>query len=335
MNILNGDSAASSFKLAFKVSDDDTLIFHDVLSCGPLHKFDDLETWQKARESYWFSYDARNDYEVNPFKKLTRDFYHNFPSIKTILDCKVWIGTGLSDQLLLAFTIYLYDKYELDFDGLSIYQFEEYKSGKGITYPVQGVGLLRPEQIQNHPKPYQLSIEQIEYAKLAWEAFTDTSPKQFLGFMDSPNEALPLLKQAMFFVYHRYPHITDGLCLFDQVLLKNAAIYGSKATRVIGNTMADTMDGLDYVGDNYLYGRLKSLASPELNKPLVKIHPRDGSMRETRVEITEFGHAVLEKKDNAIQENGINDWVGGVNLSSSNHCIWVRDGLKLLKLENK
>ena len=37
------------------------------------------------------------------------------------------------------------------------------------------------------------------------------------------------------------------------------------------------------------------------SKPLLKIDPRGRSMRETSVEITEFGNSVLEKKGNVIQ----------------------------------
>lgn len=332
INILNGDSAAGSFKFAFKVNKDEMLIFRDVLSCGPLEKFSNFETWQKLRESFWRETDHDNYEYLQSFKALSRDLYSNFLTIEFVSECKLWIGTGLSDQLLLLFIIHLFDKFKFDFNKLLIFQFEKIKCTKGNTYPVQGLGLLHPDQIQNHPIPFKINTKQIKYAKLAWDAFTDSSPKQYIQFMNDSNEIMPLLKNAMSYVHFRYPKAINGLSSWDELLLKNSAVHGPKAAKVIGYTMANTINGLDYVGDSYLYSRLKSLASPMLKKSLLKITPQDSSMLETEVQITDFGKLVLENKANVIQENGINDWVGGVNLNSKIHCIWVRECKKLFQL---
>lgn len=333
INIINGDSAAGSFKFAFHTKRDEIVVFRDVLSCGPLQKFSNFENWQLLRESFWRDTDSNNYEYIQSFKGLPRDFYNNFVTLKSVSECKLWIGTGLSDQLLLAFIIHLFDNFNFDFNKLLIIQFEKIKSTNGNCYPVQGLGLLHPNQIKDHPISFNINTKQIKYAKLAWEAFTDSSPKQYIRFMKDSDEIMPLLKNAMSYVHYRYPKSTNGLSSWDDSLLKNTVVHGPKASKVIGYTMADGMDGLDYVGDTYLYGRLKNLASPKLNNPLLKISPQDSSMQKTVVHITDFGKRVLENKVNVIQENGINDWVGGVNLNSSSNCIWVRECTKLFQLE--
>ena len=151
-------------------------------------------------------------------------------------------------------------------------------------------------QLQNSPKPYKLNDAQKAYAKIAWEAFAASSTKKYIEFMNNDFVALPLLKIAMSYVYYRYPQSSNGLCLFDEILLKNSVVKGSKAARVIGNSIAETINSLDLVGDVYLFNRLRALADPKLKNPLLQITSLDEPMRNTDVEITEFGQRVLDKK---------------------------------------
>ena len=102
MHILNGDSAGGSFKSAFKLSNDEMIIFHDVLSCGPLQKFDNIENWVKFRYTFWETDVYQQESGLPLLDSFPRDFYQYFPAASPASDYKLWIGTGLSDQLLLA-----------------------------------------------------------------------------------------------------------------------------------------------------------------------------------------------------------------------------------------
>ncbi len=48
-------------------------------------------------------------------------------------------------------------------------------------------------------------------------------------------------------------------------------------------------------------------------------------MRECEVNLTSFGQKVLAGEANHVQENGIDDWVGGVHLSAEG-SITFREG---------
>ena len=331
MNILNGDSAAGSLKLALSLSNDEIVIFHDVLSCGPLQKFNNIEEWVKMRSVFWAADQPILASENQSFDSFPKDFYNFFPATDPCTDYKLWVGTGLSDQLLLAFIVQMFDTYELNIDKLSIYQFESLKTGSDNDFPVFGIGLLRPDQLKKHPIPIKLNPNQGTYAKSAWDAFTDRSPEKYIQFMADSEPALPLLHQAMSSVIYRYPDVENGLTFWDEVMLKNIDQFGPKATMVIGHTLGNKLCFQDPVGDEYLFSRLKAMAHPELKKPLVTFNRSDQPMRKTEVRLTEFGKLALKNMLNVIEENGINDWVGGVNLDSNNPGLWLRNEDKLIR----
>ena len=322
MNFLHGDSAGGSFRLAFKSRPEEMIIFHDVLSCGPLTKYNDIEAWRIFREKYWNDLDNESIAESLSYSELDRDFYRNFSQIEEADEYKLWIGTGLSDQLLLAYFVNLLTYHDLGISKLAVYQFEKIR---GKKFEATGLGLLNPDQISHHPAPYKLNEEQIEHAKLAWEAVTDNSPEKYFHFMSSDKGALPLMKRAMSYLLYRYPKANNGLSYWDETLLKYSEKYGPNAARIIGYTMTDCMDGLDLVGDFYLLSRLKGMGQPELCRPLIKANALNLPLRETKVTILPDGLKALEGKINIIKENGIDDWICGVHLDSLNKCVWVRN----------
>ena len=88
--------------------------------------------------------------------------------------------------------------------------------------------------------------------------------------------------------------------------------------------MARGMDGLDWVGDAYLFTRLRSLADPSLSQPLISLTGNSANMRETNVSLTATGKDVLEGKVNSVALNGIDDWVGGIHLDSAAGEVWFQ-----------
>jgi hypothetical protein len=104
-----------------------------------------------------------------------------------------------------------------------------------------------------------------------------------------------------------------GTCASDQLLLRYTQDKGPKATRIIGFTMTDSFDA-DLAGDGYLFWRLRRMAAPEAAHPLVALSGDPYKMRECDVTLTEAGHEVLAGRANAIELNGIDDWILGVHL---------------------
>lgn len=329
MNILHGDSAAGSFKQAFKANQDEFIVFNDVLSCGPLRKYADIESWKSFREEFWNNLDHVSTKDRLSYSTLEKDFYSRFEDVKSADDYRLWIGTGLSDQLFLAFVINLIDFHGLDFQKLLVYQFERISDKRS---EVQGLGLLDPEQIRHHPSPYKLNEKQLKQSKFAWEAVTENSPENYLSFLNTNEDCcMPVLKRAMASLFYRYPKVGNGLSYWDETLLKNTEKHGPRTAKIIGYTLTDCIEGLDLVGEFYLFGRLNNLGHPSLNKQLIKMNALDFPMRKTETTISPYGIKALAGKINVIEENGIDDWVCGVHLDSLSDNVWVRnkDGLIL------
>ncbi|GEM_PF-5864181 len=329
MNILHGTAAAALFQKAFEIPEEEILIFNDVLSYGALKTYTDIKSWKTFREKSWHTLDP---YSQRVFHEIARDFYTNFNDFKSADSYNLWIGTGLGDQLLLAFIIHLIIYHELDIQKLSVYQFETIKR-KHFDIEAWGIALLHAEEIKNHPTPYTLTDKQIAVAKGAWEAVTSPTPKKYLKHLHGDINHLFLLTKALGFLFLRYPDIKTGLPYWDKVLLESAQKHHPKCARIIGDVLGYEFHAkynLDTVGDDYLFSRLKNLGKPSLKKPLIKTNAFNLPMRETKIDILPNAKKVLSGEINMIQENGIDDWVCGVHLNSSSGGVWVRDGKSLL-----
>jgi hypothetical protein len=83
----------------------------------------------------------------------------------------------------------------------------------------------------------------------------------------------------------------------------------------------------DLVGDLVLFARLHQLASPDLAHPLVTLSGDPHDLRNCQVALTEAGESVLAARANAVELNGIDDWVLGVHLDSRHGSVWYhKDG---------
>ncbi|MDH5761551.1 MAG: DUF1835 domain-containing protein [Nitrospinota bacterium] len=332
MNIINGDSAAGSFKQAFKMSGDDVLVLADVLSCGPLKEFMGMEGWVKDRESYWKGIFIDNSVGPISFDESPRDFYKSFEDIENSDQINLWIGRSLSDQLALAFVVFLFDYFNLKLDKLTVFQFTDLNDKK---FKIRGLGELSPEQIKQHPDGFKLNDKQIALCLSVWQAATHKSPEKLLALLDIETASLPILHRAIKTLLFRYPKLSNGLTDWDETLLKFTKTHGPRAVMVIGHVLGAGMmkinaQVLDTVGDLYLFHRLKTLARSYADKPLLTLNSMDLSMRETEVEISELGKDVLEERQSLANTISINDWVGGVHLDSTTRHMWFRKGQELL-----
>lgn len=323
MNIIHGHAAAGSFKQAFHIPGEEILVFTDVLSCGPLEAFTGIDVWKKFREEFWSNLGEDNTFEFGAyaFSEFQRDFYENFNELYDCKEIKLWLGTGLSDQLLLVFFIHILDEFGFDLNRLEIFQFDKIA---GENFEIQSLGLLNPDQIKNHPKPYTPNIKLITTAKLAWQAVSDCSPDAYLQFIASDHNNMPLLSRALKSLIFRYPKSSNGLSFWDEKLLQYTEKQGPKATKIIAYTLGHTMGSLDLVGDYYLFSRLKQMGKSHLAVPLIEANALDLPMRDTQIQLTSSGKQALRDQLNVISLNGIDDWVGGVHLDSSTGSVWLQ-----------
>ena len=131
-------------------------------------------------------------------------------------------------------------------------------------------------------------------------------------------------------ILRHYPDVNTGLGYWDEQLLNNCKKHGPSAAKTIGYTIGTSRDEGDYVGDYYLFTRLKYLASKELTKPLMTYAGEQDTFRGASVSLTEFGEAVLSRRLSSYPVNPIDEWVGGVHLSSEKEHLWFYNNGRLV-----
>jgi len=323
MHIVNGDSAAGLLQTAFGLSPDQLVVSRDVLSCGPIEPFVDLSQWRTGRWSFWRQVCAECAVDFAAIE-LTRDLYEVWSEMDGQTECVVWLGEGLSDQLMLAFLVQLFDLKQWDLPRLLLCQFQQ-AATQPKAQPVVGIPLLRPEQVNQHPPFLPLDEAQAKTARRCWQAYSATSPEAYLTWLDAESAALPLMRTAMSVLRFRYPDADSGLSQWDQLLLQAVNQAGPQAHQVIGACMAQEHSSLDPVGDLYLFHRLQRLGHSNLKAPLVRLRPGNQSMRETNVELTDAGHQVLDGEVSHLTLNGCDDHIGGVHLNKDTGQLWLRE----------
>ena len=128
------------------------------------------------------------------------------------------------------------------------------------------------------------------------------------------------LKSLLF----RFPHLKTGLNRWEEELLRYTRDKGPIVARVIGYTMTHDMEGSDWVGDSYLFSRLRRLADRGVPHPFLSLSGPTTTIRGSEVALTDFGAKALEGAANFVELNGINDWIGGVHLESGKGKLWFR-----------
>lgn len=314
INVLHGDSAAGTFMQAVRPAAGELLVAQDLLSCGPLPPFISIEQWIRVRCTYW-------DFIAPELSSIpfNNDLFTNTKALQEAESVVLWLGLGAADQLLLPWFIRF-----LELIGsraqISTVQFGQ---ASNAEFDIWSLGLLNVEQMRQHPPIAALSAKAITNYKRAWEAVTSSEPSGLLSLLAEETDELSCFRNSQRCLTDRYPDHQSGLTRWQRELLRYTKDKGPLAARVIGHTMGHNFDS-DLVGDMYLFACLKAMSSSNLAHRLVELSGNAASMHECNVVLTQMGHAVLDGRANAVELNGLDDWVLGVHLDAKSGRVWYR-----------
>jgi len=129
----------------------------------------------------------------------------------------------------------------------------------------------------------------------------------------------------------RYPDSISGLGRWDLRGLHYVAQHSPNLVRAIGHMLGEVFDcDEDHVGDQWVYWRMRRLASATLAHPLLRFDRDSRAMSGRTVELTSAGRSVLDGEASFIQLNGLVDDIGGVSLNYPAEPIWLSDGETLV-----
>ena len=324
LHIILGDSAGGIFTRVFYARDR-LLIDQDVLSCGPTPPCTDLAAWRKLRFDYWSGFVCGEAVE------LVHSRFNLIDNAARLADAErihIWAGTGVSEQLFIAFVVHLVKLVGGDITRLALVQFEN-RGDKNAR--VIGLGELDEAQMRAAPEPRPMPDDVAQQYLSAWAALTSPDPMLLAGFAREHPEANRWLRLAMQLMTRRFPDKRDGLSYWDHALLARVKARGPEVSRIIGYTMTETYVLGDLVGDWYLFGRLLRLGDARNPRPLVALSGDQVSIRQTEAVLTPFGAEVLKGLASNYPVNPIDDWAAGVRLSSKDGELWFNDGGKLIR----
>ena len=319
LHIVNGDMAAGTFLHAFGASDR-LLINRDVLCCGPLPRLIKTAMWQRVRLDFWRSTLAHlRDFNFEP---SPIDLLKNADRLSGPDTPCVWAATGNSDQLTISFVLHQVVASGGDVNGVHVIQFEKYPNSE---QRVRGTGELSPEQMRAHAEPRRLSASELSAYRDAWVAVTSPEPTSISTFAARHPDAPWYLVEAVTKVLRRYPDRASGLNFWDRRLLAEVQSKGPKAADVLSHLIETMFNDGDLVGDFYMASRMLGMSSNSLPRPLLIFNGSRQHVRRGEVRLTEFGEQVVTGAASAYPDNPIDDWAGGVHLSSVNGNLWFND----------
>jgi len=327
LHLLLGDSAGGIFTRVF-FAQDRLLIDQDVLSVGPTPPCTDLAAWRKLRTDYWSGFVSGDAVEH------VQSSFNLVDNAARLVDAErihIWAGTGVSEQLFIAFAIHLVKLVGGDPARLALVQFEKTIGDHRKNGRVIGLGELDEAQMRAAPDARPMPDDVAQQYLNAWAALTSPDPMLLVEFAREHPEAGRWLRLAMQLMTRRFPDKRNGLTYWDHALLARVQARGPEVSRIIGYTMSETFELGDLVGDWYLFGRLLRLADARNPRPLLTLSGDQMSIRHTEAALTPFGAEVLKGAASNYPANPIDDWVAGVRLASEEGALWFNDGGKLIK----
>jgi hypothetical protein len=308
LHITNGDSAAGTLR---EFIEDRVVITADALWEGPARPLDG-EAWLRMRAAFR---SAGAD-ETDAFYRMLASSDHAIETAGEYDEVVLWFEHDLFDQLLLIRTLTMLATRTARAKVTMICIGEFPGMDRFI-----GLGQLTAAQLASlYPTRQPVTRPQYEAAAAAWHAFRRDEPRELMSLQ--PTTALPFLDRAIRRFFEQYPSTVNGMSRTGDAALR-ALVSGPQTG---GGLFAATqrLEERPFMGDLSFWDLLRALANARA--PLVRIDGDDThGMAGRTIEITSAGREVADRRRDAIELNGIDEWRGGVHLVGPDRSLWRWD----------
>lgn len=312
VHVIWGDSAAGCLQQAYALQRDQIVVSSDLPSVGRQILTSDLRKWADAR---WVAYDdLYGNQTTSEWRKEPGSYLiSNTDLLKGNGPIFLWSDGLLATQLLIASVCYVVCEDGQRNSRLHIirYRYRPPHRGGFASIPTMSI-----KQLTKHrPATAKLSSNEcLLYAQI-WRDYcsSEITAHRRLILDSDYNE---LTDGALVFLKRRYPIRHTGLNEIETNLVRTALEHGPKPARVIGHTMGCD-ETPDLVGDIYLFRRMLAMSAPIAKHPLFRFEGNTRHMRSCAFNVLPLANEVLSGKQNMIDLNGINQWIGGLHLSEN------------------
>lgn len=315
LHITNGDSAVKLMDQA-RISGE-ILPWRDVLHDGPVPLASTLGELSQVRASFVA------DCGWGEYSEVLKGFQERD---KTLEDIDAF------DRITLWFEHDLYDQLQILQILDSICEFNNTNIPVSLICTNQYLGMLTPEAIlalREYEQP--VTGRQFELAARAWSAFRDSSPERWNELMYEDTSALPFLYDAVVRLLEEYPSHQKGLSRTEEQALTLIAAGEQQPGKLFVENQQ--LEQQIFMGDASFFLRLNNLIGAE--QPLLILNESETISRSNlghqRLSLTELGRRVLAGRENWLDQNTANWWIGGTLLTPENRWCWDSDQERIMK----
>lgn len=325
LHIHNGDSSANTLKESRL--EGEHLPWREALIAGPTPGGLNLEEWIDLRASHLAdSYGG----EVAKYKKELRAQEDSLLRSTEQDEVILWFEHDLFCQTNLLYLLDWFGKHEPLSTSLSLVCIGEFP---GIE-DFRGLGQLTPEQMASLFIDRQ-KVSDFSSARDAWRAYCSPDPQAIESLLGQDMSQLPFLRNAFSLHLERFPSTRNGLGRIENIaidLINRGFTRFPELFAQFGKT--EPVYGL---GDSQFWNFLREMSVAR--EPLIQPHsevywsgePTTEQMRRSAFSLTPLGQDVLEGNVDAVELNGIDRWLGGVQLSEQNLWRWDEETKQLIR----
>jgi hypothetical protein len=323
LHVTNGDSAADVLRTFLT---DPVVIEADVLHEGPAPDVDD-ETWLDVRAR--FLADA-NDGDYAGIRASLARSDRALDEADGYDRVVLWFEHDLFDQLQIIRTLSRLGRSPAAADRTSLLCIDRFP---GVE-PFVGLGQLDGRQLSSlagESRP--VTAAQFETASKVWSAFRSSDPSELNAMWTGTSgsskalDELPFLRRAIGRFLAEYPCTLNGLSATLNLALQ--ALESSPLDGLELFRRVQSRQEAPFMGDSTFFDAVRQrLASTR--RPFVEISPVAGQddLRGHRIALTADGRELLARRLDAVAQNGIDEWRGGVHLLGANGSPWRWDAAR-------
>jgi hypothetical protein len=315
------------------------LAWQDALYEGPIDAQSNLTQLSRRRATYFVNVgwgeeeDIAARYQARNKQLFT---YHQYDEVV------LWFDHDLNSQLQMVQLIEWFSHHKMNSTILSTVSIERLP---GISSYL-GLNMLSSDSIQSlMSKRWEVTLGQMTICRHAWRALGSNNPNAILRFYHENTSTMPYLKNAILRFLKQFPSQENGLSQ-SEALISQAVLQQKNNINDIYLAM-QSKEGIPFMNralfsiclQNMCKGKMPMIEKKiiESENVIEEIHSDEGEFEEVLVEkeialkLTHVGRQVLHNWVDWVQVNGINRWLGGVQLKEGSLWRYDQQKRKLIK----
>ncbi|MBI1762663.1 MAG: DUF1835 domain-containing protein [Acidobacteria bacterium] len=320
LHIHNGDSTASTLREAGFPGTH--FAFREALATGPTPQGLSKDEWFAVRAKHLAGMAAQ---EVASIQQELLAQAATLASANQHDEIILWFEHDLFCQIHLIYLLDHFAQHPVAPARLSLICIGAFPGKPNF----HGLGELTAEEMASlFDSRHEVNAMELQLAQRVWQAFCSPDPQAIITLLDEDTSALPFLRGALLQHLARFPAVRNGLSHAENTLLALIAA-GSTAYMKLCPAFfnAEPAYGL---GDTQIQSDLKHMAAAP--PPLLQLTglAEANGWRNVTCDLTAIGQQVRAGQADFVSLNGIDQWLGGVHLTTGHLWRWDEQQTKLV-----